>query len=148
MELILLQDVEKVGRKGEVVRVREGFGRNFLLARRLALVASKANEKFVQELGVRAAKRHEKEKGLAEKRAEALNQLKLTIEAQAGEGDKLYGSVTSEDIRAALEANGHVLDKKQVHLPEHIRTLGLHTVTVELYPQIKASVAVEVIRKA
>ncbi len=147
MELILLQDVEKIGRKGDVVRVRDGFARNFLLPQRLAMGSTRANQKFVEEQKARTAKKRMAEKDQADTRAHELGKLKITIETAAGEHDKLFGSVTAEDIRQALAKKGFSFDKKQIHLNEPIRSLGLHTVTVELYPQVKASVTVETVRK-
>ncbi len=148
MELILLQDVEKVGRKGDVIRVRDGFGRNFLLPQNLALVASRENRKFVDDLKARAAKRRAAEKAEAETAAKKLQGVKVTLERAVGDQDKLYGSVTAEDVREALEAQKHVFDKKQIHLKEPIRSLGVHPVTVELYPQVKVTVSVEVVSKS
>jgi large subunit ribosomal protein L9 len=148
MELILLKDVDNVGRKGDVVRVRDGHARNLLIPHRLALPSTWANQQFVSEQKVRAEKRHFKERTEAENKARELEKDALTLQATAGEQDKLFGSITSEDIREALAAKGYALDKKRIHLKEPIRTLGSHTVQVELYPQIKTTVAVEVIRKA
>ncbi|MBU3759272.1 MAG: 50S ribosomal protein L9 [Candidatus Omnitrophica bacterium] len=148
MELILLQDVEKVGRKGEVIRVRDGFGRNFLLPQNLALVATKENRRFVDDLKARAAKRAAQEKAEAETLAKKIQGVKITLERAAGEQDKLFGSVTAEDIREALAEKKHAFDKKQIHLKEPIRHLGTFSVTLELYPQVKAAVSVEVVAKS
>ncbi len=147
MELILIEDVEKVGRKGDVIRVRDGFGRNFLLPRQLAIPSTRANQQFVEEQKVRSQKRREKEREAAAKASERLSQAKVTIAAQVGEKDKLYGSVTSEDICEALQRSGFELNKKQILLKEPIRSLGMHAVTVEIHPQVKATVNVEVTRK-
>ena len=148
MEVILLKDVEKVGRKGDVLRVRDGFGRNFLLPQGFALLSTRANQKFVEEQKTRVSKRRAAETLKAKDQAEKLQELKLVIQAAAGEHDKLFGSVTAEDICEALAKNGYAVDKKHIHLKESIRTLGLHPVSVELYPQVKATVTVEVIRKS
>ena len=148
MEVILLKDVEKVGRKGEVIRVRDGFGRNFLIPRSLALVSTRANQEFVEEQKVRAEKKRSKEKSQAEALADKLKQTKIIIEAQSGEQDKLFGSVTAEDIREVLAKKGFAIDKKQIHLTESIRSLGAHTVSVELFPHVKAAVTIEVVRKS
>lgn len=148
MELFLLQDVDKVGRKGDVVRVRDGFGRNFLIPRCLALPSTRANQQFVQEHKDRAVKREAAAKLTAEQKAGQLSQLKLTVQAVAGEQDKLFGSVTAEDICEALSKKGYSFDKKQIHLKEPIRSLGPHSVTVEIFPQVKAAVTVDVVRKA
>ena len=148
MELILLNDVEKVGRKGEIVRVRDGFARNFLLPRKLAMASTRANQEFVGEAKARNTRRREKEKAEAEELGKRLSQIKIKIEAQAGEQDKLFGSVTAEDIAEALSKQGYKFEKKQVILKESLRSLGTHTVAIELFPQIKANVTVEVVRKS
>ena len=147
MELILLKDVDPLGLRGDVVRVRDGFARNFLLPRGLALPSTRANRQFVEEQKVRAHKRREKERTAALAKAENISQIKLRIEAQAGEHEKLFGSVTPEDIAEALTRAGHAVTKKQIHLKEPIRSLGNFPVAVELFPQVKATVTVEVIRK-
>ncbi len=148
MELILLKDVNDVGLKGEVVRVRDGFARNFLLPRKLAMPCTPTNQQFVETQKARAAERRAKEQTEAENRAKQLTELKLTLQAPAGEQNKLFGSVTAEDIRQALAERGYSLDKKRIHLKEPIRSLGSHTVAVELYPQVKAAVTVEVVRQS
>ena len=148
MELILLKDIEKVGHKGDVVRVRDGFARNFLLPRKWALPSTRANREFFDEQKERMARRREKEKMKAQDLAAKLGQMKLTIPAQAGEQDKLYGSVTAEDICEALNKQGHAFNRKQILLKESIRALGTHAVMVELFSQVKASLTVEVIRKS
>ena len=148
MELILLQDVENVGQKGDVVRVREGFGRNFLIPRKLALVSTRSNQQFFAEQKARVAQKRVKEKSEAEKKAKDLEQVKITLEAASGEQGKLFGSVTTEEIRQALAAQGYSVDKKRIHLKEPIRALGAHIVSVEIYPQVKATITVEVIRKS
>ena len=148
MELILLQDVEKVGRKGDVIRVRDGFARNFLIPRKLALAATSENQEFVEEHKKRAETRREKERAAAQARAEKMASVKIRLEAQAGEQDKLYGSVTAEEIAEALGRKGYEVDKKQILLKESIRTLGIHSISVEIYPQVKANINIEVVRKA
>ncbi len=147
MELILTKDIEHVGRKGDVVRVKDGFARNFLLPQGAAVPSTKANKVFVEEQKVRTQKKREKEKGAAEAQAEKLSKVKVSIEAQAGEQDKLFGSVTSEEISQALKRQGYDFNKKQIQLKESIRTLGVHPVVIEVYPQVKTTVSVEVVRK-
>ena len=148
MELILTENVEKVGCKGDVVRVRDGYARNFLIPRNLAVPSTRANQEFVAEQKVRAEKRREKERAEAQKAVEKLNKVKLTIEAQAGDKEKLFGSVTAEDISEALQKQGHSYDRKHIHLKEPIRSLGTHAVAIEIYPQVKATISVEVIKKS
>lgn len=144
---MLLKDVEKVGRRGDIVKVRDGFGRNFLIPRRLALPTTAASGRFLEEQKARSEKRKTKEKQQALSKAEKLAKMKIVLEVRAGEQDKLFGSVTAEDIREALERQGYSVDKKRIHLTEPIRALGTYPVTVELYPEVKGAVTVEVIRK-
>ncbi len=148
MELILTKDVEKVGRKGDVVKVRDGFARNFLLARALAIPSTRANREFVEDQKVRNTKKREKERAEASKLAEKLSSLKIQIQAAAGEKDKLFGSITTEDFSQALAQQGHQYDKKHILMKEAIRSLGTYAVAVEIYPQIKATINVEVIKKS
>ncbi|MCB9799330.1 MAG: 50S ribosomal protein L9 [Candidatus Omnitrophica bacterium] len=148
MEIILLKDVNKVGRKGEVVRVREGFARNFLLPQNAAIACTKAGQKFIDQQKAQAAKRVAKEKAEAEKFAAKLEKLELKIEAPCGEQEKLYGSVTAEDISAALQEKGFELDRKKIQLKDSIRSLGAFEVSVEVYPQVKASLKIQVVSKS
>ncbi len=148
MEVILLSDVEKVGCRGDVLKVRDGYARNFLLPRELALPSTRANRQFVEEQKARAEKRRVKERAQAEVKAKELAKKKVTIEAAAGEQDKLFGSVTSEDISQALAEQGFKIDKKKIALKDAIRSLGSYTIHVEVYPQVRAEVTVEVIRKS
>ncbi len=148
MEVILLKDVSNIGRKGEVVKVRDGYGRNFLIPRNLGMPSSKAGVKFVADQKARAEKRRVQEKSQAEAKAKELEKLKLTIDATAGEQDKLFGAITAEEIRIALAAKGFEIRKKHVLLKEPIKSLGTHSVTVEVFPQVKSTVTVEVLRKS
>ena len=148
MELILLKDVPKVGYKGEIVRVRDGFGRNFLLPRRLAVSSSQASQEFIAKQKERAVKRRAEERAQAEKQAEQLKQLTIQIPARSGDQGKLYGSVTADQICDALNQKGYQFRKKQIHLTHAIRTLGVQPVTIEVYPQVKATISVEVVTKA
>ena len=147
MELLLLKDVKDVGKKGDVVRVRDGYARNFLLPNELAVPATRANKQFFTEHRARSAARKVKEKEAAEKRAKEMKDLTITIEVRAGEGDKLYGSVTAEDLRLELEKQGHSFEKKQVRIKDPLKTLGSHQVDLEIYPQVKTRLTVELVRQ-
>ncbi|MDD5226333.1 MAG: 50S ribosomal protein L9 [Candidatus Omnitrophica bacterium] len=146
MELLLLKNVADVGKKGDVVRVRDGFARNFLMPQDLAIPATRANKQFFAEKRARSAARKVKEKEAAEKRAKEMKDITITLEVRAGEGDKLYGSVTAEDLRVALEKQGHVFEKKQVRIKDPLKTLGTHQVDLEIYPQVKTRLTVELVR--
>lgn len=146
MELLLIQNVPHVGRKGDVVRVRDGFGRNYLIPRHYALPATRANRVFIEEQRVRVEARRVKEKAAAEETVKALERIKVVITMKVGAGDKLFGSITAEQIADNISRKkGHKIDKKQVQLEEPIKTLGTHLVEVEVYPQVKAKVTVEVV---
>ena len=148
MEVILLKDVEKLGRKGEAVSVRDGFGRNFLLPRAWAIPATSKNQARVEAEKKRLTARRAQEKEKAEQLAQKLQSVELRLPMPAGEKDKLFGSVTPQDISEALKSQGFILDKKKIHLAEPIRSLGKHAVTLELDQDVKAAVQVEVVKKA
>jgi len=148
MELILLQDVEDLGRKGEVVKVKAGFGRNFLLPQNFALVATQANKKFVDDLKARSEKKLALEKTEAEGLAKKVNGVKILIERAVGEQGKLFGSVTADDICEELGKQNFSFKKKQIQLKEPIRSAGVFPVNVEVFPQVKAAISVEVVAKS
>lgn len=146
MELILLKDIEKIGRKGQVVRVRDGFARNFLLPQKSAMPLTAANERFVADQKARAEKRAVIEKIKAKETAEKLEGLQLSVQSAAGEQDKLFGSVTAEDISRLLAEKGFKLDRRKILLKEPIRSLGTYTLTVEVFPQVRASIQLNVLK--
>jgi len=147
MQVVLLKDVEKVGRKGEIVTVRDGFGRNFLLPRKLASPATPANIAFTEIEKQRASARKTKKKAAAEEVARKLGSVRIQVEVATGETDKLFGSVTAQDVAEAITKKGFSVEKKQIHLPEPIRSLGTHAVTVELEAGVRATVQVDVVKK-
>lgn len=148
MEVILMKDVDNLGHKGDVVQVRDGYARNFLIPRNLGLAATRSNQEFFADQRARAEKRNAQRRTTASEQAKKLEKVKLTLEAAAGEQNKLFGSITAEDIGAALKTEGFALDKRRIQLKKPIRDLGTHTVTVEVFPQVRASVTIEVVRKA
>lgn len=148
MELLLIKNVPDVGKKGEVVRVRDGFGRNFLIPKNFAILATRENREFFAEQRTRNAARKVKEKEEAEKKAKEILNLTITMEVKAGEGDKLYGSIGAEDIRQALAQKGYPFEKKQVRLRDALKTLGTHQVDLEIYPQVKTRLTVELVKQA
>src|SRR3989338_9181971 len=125
-KLILLQDVEKLGKAGEVIAVKDGFARNYLLPNRLALLATERNVKTVEAEKKQKAEAQEKEKAEAERTAELISRTSCTIAVEAGRDEKLFGSVTSIDIQKALETEGIVVDKKKIELKEHISQIGIY----------------------
>lgn len=147
MEVILRQDVPKLGQRGDIVTVKEGYARNFLLPRKLAMPATAGNRKQVAEMKAAAARREANEKSAAESLAAQLAGVALTIPAKAGESDQLFGSVTAMDIAAALEAKGFAIDKRKVLLEEPLKTIGEYQVPLRLHREVTASVKVDVVRE-
>jgi large subunit ribosomal protein L9 len=132
VHVILRRDVDKLGHAGELVRVKPGFARNYLLPRSLAVVATDDNVKHVEHERKVAVAAAAKQKGQAEGVAAQINGLVLEITAQAGEGDKLFGSVTVRDVADALHKKGIELDRKHIELPAPIKALGEYEVTARL----------------
>lgn len=147
MEVILLKDVEKLGKKGEVVNIRDGYGRNFLLPSSLALPATRANKAWAEAEKKRAGQRLAGKKGAAEELAKTIASCKLRLEVAVGEKDRLFGSVTSQDLVDALKEKRILLDKKQLCLTEPLRSLGVHSVTVDLDAGVKSALQVEITKK-
>lgn len=147
MEIVLIKDVEKLGKRGDVIQVRNGYGRNYLIPSSLALPATRQNRSLIEVEKKRAAERRKREQNSAQELSQKVSKLKIRIEAEAGEKDKLFGSVTSQDIAEALQKEGIKIDRKQVRLSEPIHALGLHSVTVELAPEVKVSFSVEIVKK-
>ena len=129
------------------MRVRDGFARNFLFPQKAALPLTAASQQFVEEQKARAAKRLAQQKGDAEKIAKKIEEAKFVLHAASGEHDKLFGSVTTEDISGLLAEKGFLIDKKKVLIKEPIKALGTYEISVEVFPQVKASLQLEVLRK-
>ena len=147
MEVILKEDVEKLGHRGDIVKVAEGFGRNFLLPRKLAIEASKANKAVIEQMKAAAVRKSAKEKTGAEALAQQLNEVQLTFERKTGEKDHLFGSVTSSDIAISLEGKGFKIDRRKVHLDDPLKSLGEFHVPVKLHREVTAHVKVTVSRE-
>ena len=143
INVVLTEDLANLGKTGELVRVRPGYARNFLVPRGLAISATAENVSRIEHEKKVAEARNAKNRSEAEQLASKLGSVKLTIERPVGEGDRLYGSVTSRDIEEALAAQGFAVDRRRIQT-EAIKALGTHTVTVELHPDVVASVPVEV----
>ncbi len=147
MEVILKEDVEKLGHRGEIVKVAEGYGRNFLLPRKLAIEASRANKAVIEQMKAAAVRKSAKEKTSAEALAQQLNDVQLTFERKVGEKDHLFGSVTSADIASALEAKGFNVDRRKIHLDDPLKSLGEFHVPIKLHREVTAHVKVTVNRE-
>ncbi len=144
MEVILREDVEKLGGRGQVVKVAGGYARNFLLPKRLAVPATESNKKIVEQERQAALRREAKEKSSADELAKLLSAVTLTTTQKAGEADVLFGSVTVKDISDMLEKQGFKIDRKKIHLDAPIKTLGEHKVAVKLHRDVSAEVTVVV----
>lgn len=132
VHVVLREDVQHLGTAGELVRVRAGYARNFLLPRGMVSLATAGNIRQVEEAKRQAIARAAKLKASATALATQLSGLSIEITRQAGEGDRLYGSVTSKDVAEAIKAKGYDVDKKSLVLPDAIKELGEHTITVRL----------------
>jgi large subunit ribosomal protein L9 len=144
MQIILQEDVDKLGNRGDVVAVKPGYARNFLLPNKLAIAATPGNMKALERIRGSLAKKTATELEAAQKHAEALNGVSVKFNRKTGENDQLFGSVTNGDIADALKAQGFEVDKRQIHLPESLRALGEFPVTVKVFRDITAEVKVHV----
>lgn len=147
MQVILQENVEKLGTCGQVVNVADGYARNYLLPRKLAIPATPGNLKRVDKIRAVLAQREATEKELAQKLAEQVNAATVTLVRKAGENEQLFGSVTSADIAEALAAQGLQVDKRKVQLTEPIKVLGEYQVAAKLHQDVTATVKVVVNRE-
>ena len=145
MEVILRDDVRSVGKAGELVRVKPGYARNYLLPQGLAYEATEGNKKRIAAETRARSTRLAAEQAGAEAFAAQLGQLDLQLKGNAGEEGRLFGSITAQDIAAALAEAGHEVDRRRIELDQPIKTLGEHTVSVRLHPEVHASVRVTVV---
>ncbi len=149
MEVILKEDVAKLGSRGDVVKVADGYGRNYLLARKLAIEATPANKAVIDQMKAAAVRRSAKEKEQAEELSKQFDGVKLSFERRAGEHDHLFGSVTASDIATALEGKGfHNIDRRKIHLGEPLKSLGEFTVPIKLHKDVTATVQVVILKEA
>jgi large subunit ribosomal protein L9 len=148
MEVILKDDVLHLGHRGDLVKVADGYARNFLLPRKLALQATSANKAVVEQMKNAAARRSATEKALAEALAVKLSPVELEFTRKSGEAGHLFGSVTSADIAAALTAKGFEIDRRKIQLDEPLKSLGEVAVAIKLYREVVAHVKVTVLAEA
>jgi large subunit ribosomal protein L9 len=148
MEVILKEDVANLGHRGDVVKVADGYGRNFLLPRKLALQATLANKAVIEQMKASAARRSATEKAQAEELVTKLAPLVLTFNRKSGENGQLFGSVTSSDIAGELEGKGFDIDRRKIQLHEPIKALGSFEVPVKLHREVTARVKVKVLGEA
>ena len=147
MRIVLREDVEKLGTRGDVVTVADGYARNYLLPQKIAFLATGENLKRVEKEKKVLKLRLIQERDDAQLLAEKMASISCTIVKKAGEEETLYGSVTSADIASALEKEGILMDKRKVLLAEPIKALGIYTVPVKLHPEVDAEVKVWVVRE-
>lgn len=147
MEVILLDSVNKLGNRGQAVKVKPGYARNFLFPRKLALPATEGNKKVFQENERHLIKRDMEAAGAARTRAAKLGDLNVSVSVQVGDEDKMYGSVTSLDIVRKLQEQGHEVDRREVLLEEPIKALGEYTIDLRLHRDVTTPVKVRVVKE-
>ena len=147
MEVILREDIEKLGSRGETVKVADGYARNFLLPKRLAVVANESNKKIVEQERHAHVRREAKLVDEAQDLSKLLTGVSVTIAQKAGEADQLFGSVTSKDIAEALEAQNFIIDRRKIQLEEPIKQLGEFKVPVKLHKDVTAEITVLVVKE-
>ena len=147
MEVILREDVDKLGNRGQVVKVAAGYARNFLLPKRLAVAATASNKKIIEQERQSHLRKDAKLEVEAQDLARLVNSVTVTIKQKAGENDQLFGSVTSKDVADALAAQNFVIDRRKIQLDEPIKQLGEFKVTVRLHKDVTAEVTVVVAKE-
>ena len=144
MEVILKEDVLKLGNRGDVVKVADGYGRNYLLPGKLAIEATLANKAVIEQMKASSVRKSAKEKSQSEDLAKQMDAVELTFERKVGEGDHLFGSVTSGDIAQQLESKGFTVDRRKIALEEPLKQLGEFHVPVKLHREVTAHVKVTI----
>lgn len=147
MEVILREDVERLGTRGQVVRVADGYARNFLLPKRLAVAASESNKKIVEQERQAHLRKEAKQQSEAEDLAKLVNGVSVTFVQKAGDNDQLFGSVTSKDIAEALEKQNYTIDRRKIHLEQPIKQLGEFKIPVQLHRAVTAEITVTVVKE-
>jgi large subunit ribosomal protein L9 len=144
MEVILREDIDHLGHRGDVIKVADGYGRNFLLPKKLAMEATAANKSVIDQMKQSAVRRSAREKTDAEQLVAQLDLIELTFERRVGENEHLFGSVTSSEIAHGLESKGFNIDRRKVQLAEPLKQLGEFHVPVKLHREVTAHVKVTV----
>ncbi|MBN1408778.1 MAG: 50S ribosomal protein L9 [Calditrichaceae bacterium] len=147
MDIILREDFESLGQAGEVVSVKDGYARNFLIPKGIAYLATEANKKRYENDVKQQAWRLNRDKKIAEELAAKLENVSCTISVQVGEEDKMFGSVTSQNIAEALASQGYEVDKRKILLEEPIKSLGIYSVSIKLHTEVEATVKVWVVKE-
>ncbi len=147
MEIILREDIDKLGQRGQMVKVAAGYARNYLLPRRLAVAATESNKKIVEQERQAHLRREVKVVSEAQELSKLMGSVAVTIAQKAGDNDQLFGSVTTADIAAALEKQGYTIDRKKIQLDEPIKTLGDFKVAVRLHKDVSVEIPVHVVKE-
>lgn len=144
MEIILLEDIDTLGNRGAIVKVADGYGRNHLLPKKLAVAATPQNRKWVQQQRVKFLKLEAKEKGDAAELAQLMAAVSVSFTRKSGEQGTLFGSVTAMDVAEALAAQGYNIDRRKIQLPTPLKVVGEYDVPVKLHREVTASIKVKV----
>ncbi len=147
MEVILREDVDKLGVRGQVVKVAGGYARNFLLPRKLAVAATEANKKIVEQERQAHLRREAKEKAAAEDLGKMMAGVTIIFTQKAGEQEQLFGSVTAKDIADALEQQNYHIERRKIHLQEPIKQLGQYQVPIRLHREVTIEITVQVVKE-
>lgn len=147
MKIILRKDFEKLGKIGDVVEVKDGYARNYLIPKNIAYQATEGNMRALEEEKKQHAYRQQKEERNAQKVASKIESISVTIKAKVGEDEKLFGSVTSQSIAEALTEQGITIDKRSIELEEPLKALGIYTVPIKLHPKVTAKLKVWIVRE-
>jgi len=148
MEVILKEDINKLGHRGDVVKVAEGYGRNYLIPHKLAIEATAGNKAVIEQMKAASVRKTAKEKGSAEALGQQLSGQELAFTRKSGEHDQLFGSVTSADIAHALEAKGFAIDRRKIDLDVPLKTVGEFNVPIKLHKDVTVMVKVTVGKEA
>jgi large subunit ribosomal protein L9 len=144
MEVILRETIDNLGRAGQVVKVADGYARNYLLPRKLAYAATAGNLKVIESERQALLRRETKQKEDAEKVQQMLDKVEITIRRKVGEQDALYGSVTNSDVADELEKKGYQIEKRKIHMDDHIKTIGEFSIPIRLFKDVTAHVKLKV----
>jgi len=144
MQLVLTEDVPNLGKQGDLVEVKPGYGRNYLMPRGMAVAATAKNIRQLEHEKAGILSRAAKHRSNMDAQAKKLASVELRFSRKVGEQDKLFGSVTSKDVHEQLAAQGYEIDRKQIHLPEPLKALGTHEVEVKLHPEVVAKLKVTI----
>ncbi len=147
MKIVLRQDHERLGNAGDVVTVKAGYARNYLIPKRIAYPAKPNYIRMLEEEKRQKQHRHRKERKLAEALAEKLSEVSVTIPVKVGEEEKMFGSVTTMDIAGALAEKGFEIDRRKIILEEPIKELGIYSVPIKLHPEVEANIKVWVVKE-